>query len=150
MHPIVETAHGRISGTEVAGVCAFKGVPYGAPTGGERRFLPPIPPTGWTGVVAASSFGPACPPTLTDADRRYFPTDPLWLTYAGWDLGFGFSESCLNLNVWTPGLGEARRPVLVWLHGGGFAWGAGASSFTLGDELARRHDLVVVSVNHRL
>lgn len=149
--PIVETTAGRIRGSTSDGVHSFLGIPYGEDTAGHRRFRPPVARREWSGVVDATHFGPSCPPTLTTADRAYFPTSPLWLEYAGIDASMRFSEDCLRLNVWTASLEEGdRRPVVVWLHGGGFAWGSGSSPLNAGDALARRHGLVVASVNHRL
>lgn len=148
--PVVETASGRLAGSRDAGALVFRGIPYGAPASGDRRFRPPEPPEPWTLVRPASALGPSCPPTLTEADRTHFRRSATWREYAGYDRDLPFSEDCLRLNVWTPALDEGRRPVLVWLHGGGFSWGSGASRLTSGDALARRHGLVVVSVNHRL
>lgn len=146
---LAETGLGRLAGTRQGDTLAFLGVPYGADTSREARFRIARPPEPWRGVRGASQFGPACPPTLTAHDRDHFARSPLWQTYAGWDIQTGFSEDCLRLNVWTPGL-EGRRPVLVWMHGGGFSWGSGASSWTMGDALAARHDVIVVTLNHRL
>ena len=148
--PVVDTAYGRIAGSRQSGVVAFRGIPYGAPTSGDRRFRPPEPPEPWTGTRSATAFGPSSPPTLTDADNRHFRRSPTWRVYAGYDQDLPYSEDCLRLNVWTPAPDEGRRPVVVWLHGGGFSWGSGSSRLTTGDALARRHGLVVVSVNHRL
>jgi para-nitrobenzyl esterase len=144
---IVETGGGRLQGeTEANGVAIFRGIPYGAPTGDERRFLPPLAAEPWTGVRDATVFGPICPQSGAVAsgslaDQRtigYLPDLPQ-------------SEDCLVLNVWTPGLGDsARRPVMVWLHGRGFAEGAGSESWYNGAALARRGDVVVITVNHRL
>lgn len=146
----VETVSGAVRGVRADGVVAFLGIPYGADTSGDARFRPPKAPEPWSGVRACVEYGPVCPPTLTAADRAFFPTSWFWRVYAGIDRPTTFSEDCLRLNVWTPGCDAARRPVLVWLHGGGFSWGSGASSLTAGDALARNHDLVVVSLNHRL
>lgn len=146
----VETLSGTVCARREEGVYAFLGIPYGADTTGDGRFRPPQTPVPWSGVRDCTEYGPACPPTLTAADRAFFPTSWFWRAYAGIDRPTTFSEDCLRLNVWTPACDRARRPVFVWLHGGGFSWGSSASSFTAGDALARNHDLVVVSLNHRL
>src|SRR6478752_7869790 len=146
MGPVAETTSGRVEGIAGPGVATFLGVRYGDAT----RFGPPRPALPWSGVVQATAYGAACPPTLTAADRAYFPTSALWTTYAGYDSGAGFSEDCLHLNIWTPALDGAARPVIVWLHGGGFSWGSNASPLTAGDALAREQDVVVVAPTHRL
>ena len=139
---VVETTAGRIQGYLANGVHAFKGVRYGESTEGARRFLPPTKPKPWTGVRETIAYGPRAPqPT-----RRMVPEigDAL--------IGPGpTSEDCLLLNVWTPALERnGRRPVMVWLHGGGFRTGSGNSVFYDGQELARKHGAVVVTVTHRL
>ncbi len=127
---IVETTAGRVRGSMRAGVDVFKGVRYGAPTGGRNRFLPPAAPAPWTGVRDAVEYGAAAP------QGRSQPV-------AG--------EDCLFLNVWTRGLGDGgRRPVMVWLHGGGFSSGSGSSATYDGVNLCNRSDVVVVTINHRL
>ncbi len=136
--PEVETSHGRIRGTESAGIRSFRGVPFASPPVGVRRFRPPVPPEPWTGVREATRPGPAAP--------QYA------LPWFGWISAAGVSpgDDCLSLNVWTPGLDGARRPVLVWIHGGGFMVGAGSTTIYDGSELARRGDVVVVTLNYRL
>jgi para-nitrobenzyl esterase len=126
----VDTQAGRVRGAVREGVHIFKGIPYGAPTGGRRRFMPPVKPESWTGVREALWHGPSAP------QSRNHPS---------------MSEDCLYLNVWTPGLGDGgRRPVMVWLHGGGFSSGSGSSPTYDGVNLCVGGDVVVVTLNHRL
>ena len=134
----VETSHGRIRGAESAGIRGFRGVPFASPPVGVRRFRPPEPPKPWTGVWDATRPGPAAP--------QYALPFFGWISAAGVPPG----DDCLSLNVWTPGLDGARRPVLVWIHGGGFMVGAGSTPMYDGGELARRGDVVVVTLNYRL
>ena len=137
----VETASGRVSGIERLGIHTFKGIPYGAPTGGANRFTPARPPDPWTGVLDASAYGA----------RAYQPSRPMIPEIGDALTGSGpMSEDCLKLNVWTPATGRGSRPVLVWFHGGGQRTGSGNSIFYDGTELARQHDVVVASVTHRL
>jgi para-nitrobenzyl esterase len=125
-----ETAYGKVRGTEVNGIKIFKGVPYGASTTGQNRFMPPVSPARWTGVRDALEYGPTAPQTAALN---------------------GQGEDCLVLNIWTPAIKDGRkRPVMFWCHGGGFASGSGSSPGTDGTNLAHRGDVVVVSINHRL
>lgn len=141
---VVRTSGGEVHGVERDGAYWFLGIPYGT----ADRFRPPRA-AAWEGRFDATAFGPSCPPTLTEQDRVYFSRSSLWRDYAGVDQA-PFDEDCLRLNVWTPASDTRQRPVLFWLHGGGFSWGSGSSTWTWGDRLAARHDLVVVTLNHRL
>jgi para-nitrobenzyl esterase len=143
---IVETSAGKVRGFVRNGIVTFKGIPYGASTAGEARFQPPAPPTPWTQVRATMSYGPVCPqPVRTGwlSDRTAFLYD--------WDDGFP-GEDCLRLNVWTPAAEDrGKRPVMVWLHGGGYEAGSSQELPSYdGQNLSRRGDVVVVSINHRL
>ncbi|MCB1598387.1 MAG: carboxylesterase/lipase family protein [Xanthomonadales bacterium] len=131
---IIDTASGRVRGVSVDGVRIFKGIPYGGSTAGSQRFLPPPPATPWTGVRDALAYGPSAPQRR---GGRRGPDDQ--------------SEDCLVLNVYTPSLGDGHnRPVMVWLHGGGFSSGSGSTWLYDGGNLARHQDVVVVTINHRL
>jgi para-nitrobenzyl esterase len=126
--PIATTRHGKVRGAEVEGIKVFKGVRYGADTA-PRRFMPALPPQPWTGVVDALAYGPASPQSKIQENT---------------------SEDCLFLNVWTPALDGRKRPVMVYVHGGAHANGSGSDPLYDGVRLARRGDVVVVTVNHRL
>jgi para-nitrobenzyl esterase len=142
---VANTVHGRIRGTDAGGVKTFKGVPYGASTAGGNRFMPPVAPTAWTGVRDATEFGPSAPQREPGTRPR---VSPRAVAAAGLPAE---GEDCLVLNIWTPAVGDGRRrPVMLWCHGGGFATGSGSSPITDGTHLARRGDVVVVSINHRL
>jgi para-nitrobenzyl esterase len=144
--PIVEIAGGKLRGASSNGIYSFKGVPYGASTAGRNRFMPPEPPQPWTGVRDALAYVGRAWQLPNRSKRR-----PVLETLLGPADTTPEGEDCLTLNVWTPELGDGgRRPVMVWLHGGAFAYGSGNRAVTDGANLARRGDVVVVSVNHRL
>src|SRR5579859_7329832 len=118
---IAETTHGKVQGITNAGVREFKGVPYGAATGGRARWLPARPPAPWAGVREAFAYGQISPQTPADLNSDYAQMI-MWDRHVG---PGGLGEDVLNLNVWTPGVDGARRPVLVSFHGGGWQTGSG-------------------------
>ncbi|CAN5484350.1 carboxylesterase/lipase family protein [soil metagenome] len=140
---VAKTQYGRVRGFVSGGVYTFKGVPYGQDTGGANRWLPAKPPIPWKDDYAALVYGGNCPQTLHN-----FASAEMSFLY-DWDDGY-LSEDMLKLNIWTPSL-SGQRPVMVYFHGGGFSFG---SAYELpsheGAQMARHHDVVQVSVNHRL
>lgn len=143
---LLDIESGRIAGYVSHGIFTFKGVPYGDTTAGAARFLPPRKPKPWTGVRSSRQFGFVCPQdkgTGRQNDEEAFMFQ--------WNDSVE-GEDCLHVNVWTPGIGDNRkRPVMVWLHGGGFAAGSGHDLPAFdGENLAHRGDVVVVTLNHRL
>jgi para-nitrobenzyl esterase len=145
MEPIVETAGGKVRGAANSGIYSFKGIPYGATTAGANRFQAPRPAEPWNGVRDALAFGGRAPQWQAGPTRR-----PGMATLLGPVDTSPETEDCLSLHVWTPGLDGGKRPVMVWLHGGAFHFGSANRAVTDGANLARRGDVVVVSVNHRL
>ncbi len=135
---VVETGGGLVRGVERRGTWRFAGIPYAGPPTGHRRWRPPQPPEPWPGVRDCTDFGPIAPQA----------PGPVELTLAGEPTEQ--SEDCLNLNVWTPGLDDARRPVMVWIHGGSFLSGSGAGILYRGGLLSGDQDVVVVTLNYRL
>ena len=153
---VVETAAGKIRGCRRNGVYSFKGVPYGASTGGAARFMPPVKPEPWTGIRPALHYGRVCPMydasrANTDGRNRADKDEDSFLLYRGYSEQVP-GEDCLRANVWTPEInGSGKRPVMVYMHGGGFTQGCSNDLLSYdGESLARNHDVVVVTHNHRL
>jgi para-nitrobenzyl esterase len=139
MSAIASTRYGKVEGEEQPGLSVFKGIPFAAPPTGPRRWLPPEKPAPWSGTRDARKFGGVAPqlPMLLNALAAMVIDDPQ-------------TEDCLYLNVWTPAVDNRKRPVMVWIHGGAFAIGSGSQTLYDGSTLARRGDVVLVTVNYRL
>ena len=132
----VQTRLGVVEGEERQGHAAFRGIPYAAPPVGPLRFRAPEPARPWNGARSALTFGPSSLQGES-AIRNMAAEGPL-------------SEDCLYLNVYTPATDRARRPVMVWIHGGAFILGSGSSPTYDGGKLAEYGDVVVVTINYRL
>ena len=137
MNPIAQTTRGAVRGTDEDGISVFRGIPYAEPPVGKLRFRPPVLRQRWDGVRNAMRFGEIVPQTdESPFDKMLLPDAPQ-------------GDDCLNLNVSTPDPGQAALPVLVWIHGGTFKWGAGSSPLFDGATFAR-HGVVTVTLNYRL
>src|SRR5205085_11821837 len=147
--PVVETAYGKVRGRTGGGVHVFKAIPYGDTTTGVNRFMPPKPPKPWTGVKDCFEYGPSTPQgDGPEVQEPLKSKDGYTRLYAG--RAEAQSEDCLILNIWTPALDNRKRPVMFWIHGGGFSTGSGSSPWYDGTNVARKQDVVVVTINHRL
>lgn len=142
---LAQTQYGTVKGYICRGVFTFLGIPYGDNTAGENRFMPPQPPKPWDNVRPAVYYGDSAP----QGDPRFSPESySVFQDHWNYDI---LSEDCLRLNVWTPAIDQAKRPVIVWLHGGGFSAGNGIEQDGYhGESFARRENAVFVSINHRL
>lgn len=150
---IVETKSGKVAGYIRKGIFTFKGIPYSDTTEGANRFMPPKPAKPWTGVRSSRQYGPIAPQLQRNLSGK---NDEEAFMFA-WDDAItreyqaGTNEDCLRLNIWTQGIDTKKRPVMVWLHGGGYANGSGNEQLAYdGESIARRGDVVLVSINHRL
>lgn len=134
---LVETTYGKVRGYEQGAITVWKGIPFALAPSAHRRFLPPQPPQPWSGVLDATRFGPAA---LQSAR----------LGNASAIGGRSTSENCLSLNIWSPGADGQKRPVMVYIHGGGFVIGSASEPLYDGTSFATQHDIVVVTCNYRL
>ena len=143
---VAETTCGKVRGFTLRGIHHFLGLPYGADTAGANRFMPPQKPKPWTDVYPALWWGNSAPQNM---DNRYANKYASWRDHWNYD---DVSEDCLRLNVFTPAINDGRkRPVLFWIHGGGYTNGNGIEHDGYnGENLARFGDIVFVSINHRL
>ncbi|HEU5347628.1 MAG TPA: carboxylesterase family protein, partial [Ktedonobacterales bacterium] len=135
---VVKTQYGEVRGSVADGVHTFKGIPYAAPPFGANRFRPPQPVAPWSGVRDALTFGPKTP---------QLPYPPQISEILPELVGSG--EDCLTLNIWSPGLGSARQPVMVWIPGSAFQYGTAATAWYDGARFAR-DGVVCVTINYRV
>jgi para-nitrobenzyl esterase len=137
---VVKTLCGKVMGEYKDGLYIYKGIPYAAPPVGEHRWLPPGASEPWEGILRTQNYKPTSP-------QNWSPLNDLIPD-------FGIKESqdedCLYLNIWSPGLDDARRPVLFWIHGGAFNVGSGSQSPYDASKLAIKGDVIVITFNYRL
>ncbi|WP_394991909.1 carboxylesterase/lipase family protein [Emticicia sp.] len=142
---VANTAHGKVRGYILRGIHTFLGISYGADTSGENRFMPPKKPASWTDVKPAVWWGNSAPQIM---EKRYADQYASFVDHWNYD---DVSEDCLKINVWTPALDNKKRPVIVWLHGGGYVNGNAVEQDGYhGENLSRFGDVVFCSLNHRL
>lgn len=137
--PVVETRSGKVEGMYHEGLYVFKGVPYAAPPVGDLRWLPPQQEEAWKGTHQAQEYAPSAP-----------QNDGKFTMFRDFIVDGPRSEDCLYLNIWTPGLDDCYRPVMVWIHGGAFTLGSGSHPQFSGNILAGRGNVVIVTINYRL
>jgi para-nitrobenzyl esterase len=138
---IANTKYGKLEGSFENGMYVFKGIPYATQPVGDLRWLPPQPLKKWDGVIAAKKYGCISPQNVM----------PMAGTIPGMpDFSQDQDEGCLYMNIWTPGLDDAKRPVIFWIHGGAFIIGAGNELFLESGVLVKRGDIVLVSINYRM
>ncbi len=137
---VINTRLGALEGIYEDKQCVFKGIPYASPPVGDLRWLPPQPPKPWRGVRQAKEFGAIAP-------QNQLPGAEIMSNLI---IDEPQSEDCLFLNIWTPGLDRARRPVMVWIHGGAFIIGSGSQTMYRKNTLVPRGNVVLVSINYRM
>ncbi len=142
---VADTEYGKIRGFVLRGVHQFLGIPYGADTSGKNRFMPPVKPAAWKEIKPCVWWGNTAPQIM---DKRYANAYASFVDHWNYD---DVSEDCLKLNVWTPAIDSGKRPVVVWLHGGGFTNGNAIEQDGYhGENLSRLGNIVFCSINHRL
>ena len=139
--PVVETRAGKVRGAIIEGITAFKAVPYAH----AARFQAPGHAVSWPGIRDATGYAGRAPQAGLRSGTR-----PELENFSGASDSTPETEDCLNLHIWTPGADNAKRPVMVWFHGGAFSYGSANSDRLRGSRMAKRGDVVVVTVNHRL
>lgn len=143
---VAETSYGKVKGFVLRGIYTFLGIPYGADTSGKNRFMPPQKPESWSEIRPAVWWGNSAPQIM---ENRYANAYASFADHWNYD---DVSEDCLKLNIWTPAVNDGKkRPVMVWLHGGGYSNGNGIEQDGYhGENLTRKGDIVFCSINHRL
>jgi para-nitrobenzyl esterase len=134
---VIDSKCGKIQGYNENGVEIFKGIPFAEPPIGDLRFSPPVKKKPWDGILDATKYGPCAYQGFTRLEEWFEKLEPE-------------SEDCLNLNIWTPATDNEKRPVMFWIHGGAFMMGSGISPIYEGSALAKRGNVVVVTINYRL